>query len=426
MSKFKIDKVLILILVITFTFSPVFARKAQAQWIDIVQSAKELGLDAIGWTIPKLIVQRITASTVKWINTGFKGSPAYVTDPEAYFQDLGDKIAGQLIFQNSELNFLCGNMSAKIKLALARNYTQNMQWRCTLTQVGGNFDNFMNNFENGGWDSFFQLSQMQQNNPIGAYLQAENVMNQKIASKVQTKLDQLNQGNGFLTYQECYDVNPDGFVGPLQNTVPSDFVGPLQPGQTRLQEKCDDVTPGSVIAGRLNSALNTGNDSLVTADEINELVGALLNQLTTQVLSGLRGLSNPSPSSGNQTLTNQLSNSTAAGTTDYFGNRQDTSVLDVPLPGSTNSVQNQTASSYTLDQLMQSANTLTYNSGVTAAQMDAIHDSWVAKLEAGTVNNIASGSVLAYMLGWGSLPEGSVETTSGMTYQLISGTWVRQ
>ena len=37
-----------------------------------------------------------------------------------------------------------------------------------------------NNFENGGWDSFFEVSQRTQMNPIGAYLQAESLLNQKI------------------------------------------------------------------------------------------------------------------------------------------------------------------------------------------------------------------------------------------------------
>ena len=202
MKKFS-KKIVVYVLVIAFVFSPILATPVQAQWIDISQAAKEYRLDSIGWMIANTIVQRITASTVNWINSGFNGKPAYVTDPEAYFQDMGDKIAGQYIFSNPNLNFLCGPISAKIRLALTSNYLQEKQWQCTLTQVGKNMDDFMNNFENGGWDNFFELTQRQQNNPIGAYLQAENMINQKISSKVNTKLNELNQGKGFMSYEKC-------------------------------------------------------------------------------------------------------------------------------------------------------------------------------------------------------------------------------
>jgi len=116
MNKFS-KKIIVLSLIVTFIFSPSLAPKAEAQYVDIVQAAKEMGLDLVGWMIPKMIIQRMTASTVNWINSGFEGSPTYVTDPESYFTDIGDKIAGQYIFTNPNLSFLCGPIKAKIKIA---------------------------------------------------------------------------------------------------------------------------------------------------------------------------------------------------------------------------------------------------------------------------------------------------------------------
>ena len=108
-------KIAIFLLIFSFVFSPIFAVPAQAQWIDIVQSAKEMGLDTVGWMLADRTIKRMTASTVKWINSGFRGSPAYVTDPQAYFLDIGDKVAGEFI-ENSGLDFLCSPIKAKIKI----------------------------------------------------------------------------------------------------------------------------------------------------------------------------------------------------------------------------------------------------------------------------------------------------------------------
>jgi len=336
-------KTITLVLVLTFSLSPFFAIPAKAQWVvsdpvtevntgitaaSTITSAaanttaiiKDTGLDSIAWMVANLIIQRIAASTVNWINSGFQGSPAFVTDPAAYFQDIGDKIAGQFIFINPSLKFLCGPISAKIRLALAKNYINDLQWQCTLTQVGRNMTDFMNNFSNGGWDSFFEMTQKQQNNPIGAYLQAQNELNAQISTRQGTAQKELNWGQGFMSWKKCeeYGTMPPGQMGPPPCT------------------KEVTNTPGSVIQTQLNKVLGSGGDKLAVADEINEIVAALLNQLVSRVVggigNGLRGSSNPSPTESNQSFADLMSKSSAGGTTDYFGNSQDTSILNKPVP----------------------------------------------------------------------------------------------
>jgi len=185
-------KIVVLILVFTFIFPPVFANKAEAQWAvidpanlteNILKSVKEYGLDTLAWTISNMVIERIAASTVSWINSGFQGSPAYVTDPQAYFQKIADEEMGQFILDNPNLDQLCGPIKAKIRLALTQNYIREPIYRCTLTDVVGNIDGFMDDFSQGGWDGFFELTQKTQNNPIGAYLQAENDLDLRIASR---------------------------------------------------------------------------------------------------------------------------------------------------------------------------------------------------------------------------------------------------
>ncbi len=359
----KFEKNITLALIVTFLFSPIFATKVEAQLFVPVWdpgtfsvnadtavnttslSLKELGFDGVAFMIINYIIERMAASTVNWINSGFKGQPAFVTNPEAFFTDIGDKVAGQYIFSNPNLRFLCGPISAKIKLALTQSYIQEKQYQCTLTQVGRNFDDFMGNFENGGWDNFFELTQKQQNNPIGAYLQAESELLEKIANKKDLKEKDLLQGKGFLSYQKCkryagnvtpgtgssattgtkpmvcvkrapLDSSPDSgkcleekevTIDSYGNQINTDDIGPGAEGACLEHET---ETPGSVISEQLNKTLGIGGEKLAAADEINEIVSALLNQLVTRaigtVAGGLRSLSKPD--STGKIFTDQLIN----------------------------------------------------------------------------------------------------------------------
>ena len=62
----------VMVFILTFLF--VFPQKSHAQYIDISQAAKEYGLDSIASIVAKNILRKLTAQTVNWINSGFKGN----------------------------------------------------------------------------------------------------------------------------------------------------------------------------------------------------------------------------------------------------------------------------------------------------------------------------------------------------------------
>src|SRR3989344_3598187 len=355
MSKLKINRSiagLLTIMIVLTSLSPLFAKKAEAQWItwdpgnfvpNLADNIKDYGLDAVAWTIVNHIIERMSASTVKWINGGFKGKPAFLENPEQFFGDVGKKVGGQFIFTNPKLDFLCSPIRAKIRIALSKNFVDDRnRWQCTLDNVGNNLQNFMDDFEQGGWDTFFELTQKQQNNPIGAYIQSENEMYIQIANKQKNLSDELNRGNGFLNFKQCVRWNTPGATidtKELNDSLNADFnkafgdayLDPEHTGdaidsvdnsqefdtsqfETRSKEpSCAEEkvnTPGGVISEQLNKTLGLGGEKLAVADEINEIVSALLNQLVSQVVGGigrgLRGLSRPS-STGGKSFIDQLS-----------------------------------------------------------------------------------------------------------------------
>lgn len=339
----KLFGFLFIFCIFIITFSPTMSREANAQlfvpvWDPANLSAnavtasnatnlsvKEYILDAVIYKVLDLVIQKMTASTVKWINSGFKGRPAFMTNPGAYFQELGDGIAGDFIFNNPNLNFLCGPISARIKIALASNYRGgDINWQCTLSDVSGNMEDFINDFDKGGWDKFFRLTQDSQNNPIGAYIQAEGELARQIAKKTDEKNKELSWGKGFFSTTKCpvgrsitkVVTNPEGGVavtyedGVTINQQPSPN---LKIGGCGVEE--ETVTPGSIVEGQLGEVLSIGGKRLAVADEINEMISALLNQLVSRVIGGvgggLRGISQKDPTNESGQAFSELLHSTA-------------------------------------------------------------------------------------------------------------------
>jgi len=301
----------------------------------------------------------MTASTVNWINSGFKGNPSFLTNPEGFFTNVADQATGAFIKKTGILSQLCSPFNIDVRLALALNqagYNDNQPYRCTLSSIinnvqntsvnGRSIDSFMNgDFSQGGWKGFVAVGNPQ-NNVGRVYLQAQSDLLQKINSQQGQYQQQLVQGHGFLSWQDCKNVTPAQIQDTvsavkdvqnisLTNSNPNDlsglgFLGTSDMGKTAPTLKqnitayqnsgagsisesasggyqsCETKTPGSVIAASLNKELGTGSDSLVTADEIDEIVGALFSQLINTVLTG--GLSSASqPRSGEaQSFIDQL------------------------------------------------------------------------------------------------------------------------
>ena len=358
----KIIAVCCLVSIISASFLPIFAKKAEAQWVvfdpgnfvpntltavsttisaaaNIVTAinttlespVKEFGLDTIAWMLVNIIIERIAASTINWINSGFKGSPAFVTNPEKYFKNIADQTAGQLIFNHPDLRFMCAPLRARVQIALTNSYRQPYNYQCTLGAIERNFDGFMNDFNQGGWDGFIQVSQNSQNNPLGLYNQMQNQMNVSIGSALGQKHEELSWGKGFMSFRTCgkWASTPgiegggsseeDTTVNDEGGNPNNDYEGGKTPDQ--IPSNCESYnisTPGSVIEGKLLDVLGSGMGRLEVADEINEIISALLNQLAGRIIGGvgkgLRALSGKDNNGSNVSYFEQLKNASLTDT----------------------------------------------------------------------------------------------------------------
>lgn len=251
---------------------------------DVPNNIKEGYLDLIGWTIANIVLSQISASIVNWINSGFEGSPAFVTDFKGFLTNIADEELGNFI-QGSELSFLCSPFAFNIKLSLALQTPFKKRVSCTLTKVVGNVDRFIDGkFSEGGWEGWFELTTKRQNNPYGAYLLASAELNARTLRSQNRELFKVDQGDGFLSFETCLVKNSNGDCVSSQINL-----------------------PGKVIESQLNNTLAGGQQRLNVADEFDEIVVALFAQLVQKVLfEGLLGAS--SGSGGSSSYTSRLAN----------------------------------------------------------------------------------------------------------------------
>jgi len=233
---------------------------------------KEL-MDGVSYAAAKVFLRAMVTSIINWINSGFKGSPAFVTDLNGFLSQVADETIGEFIYDDPALNFLCSPFQLDVKIALATQYNQsqseNYQPQCTLSNVVGNVDNFMQGgFSEGGWEGWFEMTQNPTNNPMGAYLSAQSEAYARIINEQGEEIAKLDFGNGFFSIEVCDTADK------LSGAAPNCTIG----------------TPGSVIANSINKALGAGQDELIAADEVNEVFNALFAQLAQKALSGTYGL----------------------------------------------------------------------------------------------------------------------------------------
>ncbi|NCN52711.1 hypothetical protein GW943_02800 [Candidatus Parcubacteria bacterium] len=249
---------------------------------------KEFSLDAIAYALAKQAIQSMTTSIVQWINSGFKGSPAFVQNLEFHLNYLADRVASEFF---SELGggFLCAPFQLNVRAAISLQYNNNKYYKnrgqCSLSSVAANIENFGKAGVTSSWGNFMQVAMYPQNNPYGSMALAQQELTLRIVNARNQEVELLSFGDGFLSYRDTEDAWCIG-----------------QP-----VEKCPVITPGKVISEQLNKSLGAGQDVLVSADEINEIIGALFAQLTTQAITGVNGLLGVSSGqNGSQSYLNQV------------------------------------------------------------------------------------------------------------------------
>lgn len=225
---------------------------------------KEVTLDGIAWSLAKKFLSQMVRSTIDWVNSGFDGKPAFITNYADYFLEAADQVATDFI-AGENFDQMCQPLRVPLQVILDLSYRKARNWetesQCTISEAAGNVNNFLaGNFSEGGWSMWFKMMSEPQNNIYGAAALGESRLYNELRAEEENKRTEATANNGFYSMRDC------------------------------SSGKCIIVTPGNVISEYLNFSLTVGDRTLIEADEINELIGALMAQLGNQAIAGAGGL----------------------------------------------------------------------------------------------------------------------------------------
>jgi len=243
----------------------------------------------IAWGIAKMLVHKLTEQIVMMIRTGGQGGgPLFVQDWNQFLLDAADQASGVFI---KELNLtqLCEPFAPRLRLIFAGG-RQSFQerYRCTVSAVLGNLQSFFNDFNNGGWQRWIELTQVQ-NNPYGQYLGILEEKEKREALAAQAGFNKAMSADGFLPIEECKEIEEE-----------------IGGGLTQPAIKCEIVSPGKWLEERLVEATNSDIRQLNLADSFNEIIFAAFQTMMQTLFSGSGGLASSDIHS--TAITSQLQN----------------------------------------------------------------------------------------------------------------------
>lgn len=235
---------------------------------------KELVIDGLFYDIAQQALQQMISDILEFVNSGFDGEPAFITDLGGYLEEKSDDVAGKFIY-GEELSTLCTPFKEETIVALAENYVDEQhegfkkEAECTIDDYGADIEAFANgDFNAGGWATWFEAVLNPENTAIGAYASAKVRLNDNLIAEQTLTLAEYQANQGFKSVEACVTVGS---------------------GDT-AQEECGVTTPGILIKEQAVDALGAPMEALLNADEMNEVIGTLFANLATQALTGINGL----------------------------------------------------------------------------------------------------------------------------------------
>jgi len=276
------------------------AYDAAASWIsatyDEWQQADtwyQRALTAAWYILRKKMLDMLVDDIIKWIQGG--GKPKAITNWQGFLGDVVNQAGGQFVSQYLGAGFLCQPFQARLQFALANPPPFNIQTTCTLSQIGTNLNNFLNNFSNGGWKGWLTINETQ-NNIYGAYLTA---LNQKLGVQADAAQAAQNEGiasSGFLGDKICtqiYATNDPSDTHDVQYTqdqIPDGYT--CSSWQIR--------TPGKIAAEAMTQAADIDIPWLLSSQQFEAYAGAIIDAVINRAIkSGVLYMTTPSGGSSN-------------------------------------------------------------------------------------------------------------------------------
>jgi hypothetical protein len=139
------------------------------------------------------------------------------------------------------------------------------------------------------------MTTVPQNNQMGAMLLAQSELDARIETSQSQATLEASWGNGFMSWNECTDSNGVVTTGSNSRDVVTTSVGTASstavrtitdsPQTTSADKKCVIKTPGKEIVEQLGWAQSSSIREFELADDLDAIIGALVNQVIQQGLN---------------------------------------------------------------------------------------------------------------------------------------------
>lgn len=292
----------------------------------------------------------MTKYTMNWINTGFSGNSFYVNNLSKYLGDIENSILEQetRLFKDpmNASDYPYGRDFARGAVTteqLKKDFASSIKQDLTnYLEPGATPQSFANDFSQGGWDGWWALTQNDQNNPFGFTIKATENLRNKQQKQVENAKAELVQGQGYRPQQECAvyetpkaptdseinsckssyesqksdalqtcetDNKTAAAIKSCKDNVASEYSSLISScnttgGKAPVEQKCKEwktVTPGSAIAAKANTYLNTPERQLELVKTMNDALNALFTMLLSKFES--QGLASLDPAKNITTAT---------------------------------------------------------------------------------------------------------------------------
>src|SRR3989338_3097602 len=253
--------------------------------------------DCIAWNISKAMLSAFSKQVVNWVqtagvsNTGLTGQALFVRDWDRYLLDAANA-ASNVFIQELQATQLCepfvtelkkifsagggfsivaisgGGFGGGIFTGSGGSAPFNQLLNCNLNSVTTNFQLFFDDFNNGGWNTWTNLISPEVN-PFSNYMTVMIEKESREARAVQAARLEAESSDGFLGVKQCTGIGTWG-----------DFDFDIDEGSGGfLGKDCPIVTPGILVEAEMRKVLESEVDQLNTADELDEILSVLLQQL---------------------------------------------------------------------------------------------------------------------------------------------------
>lgn len=315
------------------------AKETRENTEDIKDTTKSLEendtcLKSIGRMVIKLLLQKVTLSTVAWIQSGYEGNPAFIQNPGNFFRDIakeeilqfGGEIADPDLYPFGFAFMQRQAAAFNQKFADNARYSLNELIQNTTPQYTA--QTFKGDFASGGWDAWTYMTSVPANNPLGFQLIASNELQKRLQGTYKAPAEEIREGltqaAGYLGDNRC--VEPEGLTkaehnaalerGDIEYAGTESVIVPVWNEETGQYENQQDVsyanakptgffvgqckrweyvTPGQMVAESATKLVNYQDNSLLSATDLNSAVAAVLDavlaRFSTKIQEGFSNFS---------------------------------------------------------------------------------------------------------------------------------------